>query len=117
MKQNNYRPFKIVVEFKTPIPTDSDRSGILYQALYVLVQRLITSLTKCQTRCCIEPRPSVDDQKASAVFEAEAEKHRRNKAAAAKRYKRKARCSILFIPTIQKQNAAVRRKKKTIQKE
>ena len=39
--------------------SDSDRSGILYQALYVLVQRLITSLTKCQTRCCIEPRPSV----------------------------------------------------------
>ena len=36
---------------------------ILYQALYVHVQRLNTSLTKCQTRYCIEPRPSVDDCK------------------------------------------------------
>ena len=34
---------------------------ILYQALYVHVQRLNTSLTKCQTRYCTEPRPSVDD--------------------------------------------------------
>ena len=42
---------------------DSDRSGIRYQALYVLVQCLITSLTKCQTRYCVEPRPSVDDIK------------------------------------------------------
>ena len=36
---------------------------ILYQALYVHVQRLKTSLTKCQTRYCMEPRPSVDDCK------------------------------------------------------
>ena len=36
---------------------------ILYQALYVHVQRLNTSLTKCQTRYCMEPRPSVDDCK------------------------------------------------------
>ena len=36
---------------------------ILYQALYVHVQRLKTSLTKCQTRSCMEPRPSVDDCK------------------------------------------------------
>ena len=36
---------------------------ILYQALYVHVQRLNTSLTNCQTRYCMEPRPSVDDCK------------------------------------------------------
>ena len=30
---------------------------------YVHVQRLNTSLTKCQTRYCMEPRPSVDDCK------------------------------------------------------
>jgi len=33
----------------------------------------------------------VDDQKTSAVFGVEAEKHRQSRAAAAKRYKRKAR--------------------------
>ena len=31
--------------------------------LYIRVQRLKTSLTKCQTRYCIEPRPSMDDCK------------------------------------------------------
>ena len=36
---------------------------IHFQALYVHVQRLNTSLTKCQTRYCMEPRPSVDDCK------------------------------------------------------
>jgi len=36
-------------------------------------------------------------EKASAVFGAEAEKHRRSRAVAAKRYKRKARCCILFL--------------------
>ena len=50
-------------------PSDSDWSDIRYQALYVLVQRLITSLTKCQTRCCVEPRPSVDDCRVYAVLE------------------------------------------------
>ena len=44
--------------FRTAIEAE-----ILYQALYVHVQRLNTSLTKCQTRYCIEPRPSVDDCK------------------------------------------------------
>ena len=44
--------------FRTAIEAE-----ILYQALYVLVQRLNTSLTKCQTRYCMEPRPSVDDCK------------------------------------------------------
>ena len=44
--------------FRTAIEAE-----ILYQALYVRVQRLKTSLTKCQTRSCMEPRPSVDDCK------------------------------------------------------
>ena len=44
-----------------PIPRTAIEAEILYQALYVHVQRLKTSLTKCQTRYCIEPRPSVDD--------------------------------------------------------
>ena len=44
--------------FRTAIEAE-----ILYQALYVHVQRLNTSLTKCQTRYCMEPRPSVDDCK------------------------------------------------------
>ena len=44
--------------FRTAIEAE-----ILYQALYVHVQRLNTILTKCQTRYCIEPRPSVDDCK------------------------------------------------------
>ena len=42
--------------FRTAIEAE-----ILYQALYVHVQRLNTSLTKCQTRYCMESRPSVDD--------------------------------------------------------
>ena len=46
------------VVFRTAIEAE-----ILYQALYVHVQRLNTSLTKCQTRYCMEPRPSVDDCK------------------------------------------------------
>ena len=63
MKKNNYRSFKIVVKFKTPLPRTAIEAEILYQALYVHVQRLNTSLTKCQTRYCMEPRPSVDDCK------------------------------------------------------
>ena len=47
-----------MVAFRTAIEAE-----ILYQALYVHVQRLNTSLTKCQTRYCMEPRPSVDDCK------------------------------------------------------
>ena len=43
-----------------------DRSGIRYQALYVHIQRLIASLTKRQTRCWVEPRPSMDDCNAAA---------------------------------------------------
>ena len=43
------------------VPRTAIEAEILYQALYVHVQRLKTSLTKCQTRYCIEPRPSVDD--------------------------------------------------------
>ena len=46
-----------------PLPRTAIEAEILYQALYVHVQRLNTSLTKCQTRYCIEPRPSVDDCK------------------------------------------------------
>ena len=44
-----------------PIPRTAIEAEIHFQALYVHVQRLKTSLTKCQTRYCIEPRPSVDD--------------------------------------------------------
>ena len=44
-------------------PRTAIEAEILYQALYVHVQRLNTSLTKCQTRYCMEPRPSVDDCK------------------------------------------------------
>lgn len=43
------------------IPRTAIAAEIHFQALYVHVQRLKTSLTKCQTRYCIEPRPSVDD--------------------------------------------------------
>ena len=50
--QSNYPHFRTAIE-----------AEILYQALYVHVQRLNTSLTKCQTRYCMEPRPSVDDCK------------------------------------------------------
>ena len=46
-----------------PHPRTAIEAEILYQALYVHVQRLNTSLTKCQTRYCMEPRPSVDDCK------------------------------------------------------
>ena len=49
--------------FRTAIEAE-----ILYQALYVHVQRLNTILTKCQTRYCIEPRPSVDDCKVVRFF-------------------------------------------------
>ena len=49
--------------FRTAIEAE-----ILYQALYVHVQHLNTSLTKCQTRYCIEPRPSVDDCKVVRFF-------------------------------------------------
>ena len=35
-------------------------ADIPYQVLYIRVQHLITSLTKRQTRCGAEPRPSVD---------------------------------------------------------
>ena len=45
------------------LPRTAIEAEILYQALYVHVQRLNTSLTKCQTRYCMEPRPSVDDCK------------------------------------------------------
>ena len=45
------------------LPRAAIVAEILYQALYVHVQRLNTSLTKCQTRYCMEPRPSVDDCK------------------------------------------------------
>ena len=45
------------------LPRAAIAAEILYQALYVHVQRLNTSLTKCQTRYCMEPRPSVDDCK------------------------------------------------------
>jgi len=69
MKKNNYRSFKIVVKFKTPLPRTAIEAEILYQALYVHVQRLNTSLTKCQTRYCIEPRPSVDDCKIVRFWE------------------------------------------------
>ena len=51
--------------FRTAIEAE-----ILYQALYVHVQRLNTSLTKCQTRYCMEPRPSVDDCKVMRFLEA-----------------------------------------------
>ena len=44
--------------FRTAIEAE-----IHFQALYVRLQRLKTSLTKCQTRSCMEPRPSVDDCK------------------------------------------------------
>ena len=47
-----------MVVFRTAIEAE-----IHFQALYVRVQRLKTSLTKCQTRSCMEPRPSVDDCK------------------------------------------------------
>ena len=50
--------------FRTAIEAE-----ILYQALYVHVQRLNTSLTKCQTRYCMEPRPSVDDCKVMRFLE------------------------------------------------
>ena len=53
------------VVFRTAIEAE-----ILYQALYVHVQRLNTSLTKCQTRYCMEPRPSVDDCKVMRFLEA-----------------------------------------------
>ena len=43
------------------LPRTAIEAEIHFQALYVRVQRLKTSLTKCQTRYCIEPRPSVDD--------------------------------------------------------
>ena len=42
-------------------PRAAIAAEIHFQALYVRVQRLKTSLTKCQTRSCMEPRPSVDD--------------------------------------------------------
>ena len=45
------------------LPRTAIEAEILYQALYIHVQRLNTSLTKCQTRYCMEPRPSVDDCK------------------------------------------------------
>ena len=48
--QSNYPHFRTAIE-----------AEIHFQALYVRVQRLKTSLTKCQTRSCMEPRPSVDD--------------------------------------------------------
>ena len=35
-------------------------ADIPYQVLYIRIQRLIASLTKRQTRCWAEPRPSVD---------------------------------------------------------
>ena len=44
-----------------PLPRTAIEAEIHFQALYVRVQRLKTSLTKCQTRSCTEPRPSVDD--------------------------------------------------------
>ena len=44
-------------------PRTAIEAEIHFQALYVRVQRLKTSLTKCQTRSCMEPRPSVDDCK------------------------------------------------------
>ena len=50
--QRNYSPPRTAIE-----------AEIHFQALYVHVQRLNTSLTKCQTRYCMEPRPSVDDCK------------------------------------------------------
>ena len=43
------------------LPRTAIEAEIHFQALYIRVQRLKTSLTKCQTRYCIEPRPSVDD--------------------------------------------------------
>ena len=43
------------------LPRTAIAAEIHFQALYVRVQRLKTSLTKCQTRSCMEPRPSVDD--------------------------------------------------------
>ena len=52
-----------MVVFRTAIEAE-----ILYQALYVHVQRLKTSLTKCKTRYCIEPRPSVDDCRVVRFF-------------------------------------------------
>ena len=42
-----------------PIPRTAIEAEIHFQALYIRVQRLKTSLTKCQTRYCIEPRPSL----------------------------------------------------------
>ena len=41
------------------LPRTAIEAEILYQALYVHVQRLKTSLTKCQTRSCMEPPPSM----------------------------------------------------------
>ena len=46
-----------------PIPRTAIEAEIRFQALYVRVQRLKKSLTKCQTRYCMKPRPSVDDCK------------------------------------------------------
>ena len=43
------------------LPRTAIAAEIHFQALYVRVQRLKTSLTKCQTRSCMKPRPSVDD--------------------------------------------------------
>ena len=59
LKQRNYPHLRTAIE-----------AEILYQALYVHVQRLNTSLTKCQTRYCMEPRPSVDDCKVMQFLEA-----------------------------------------------
>ena len=41
------------------IPRTAIAAEIHFQALYVRVQRLKTSLTKCQTRSCMEPPPSM----------------------------------------------------------
>ena len=50
-------------QFNNFLPRTVIEAEIHFQALYVRVQRLKKSLTKCQTRYCMEPRPSVDDCK------------------------------------------------------
>ena len=109
-KTSSYSSVKIKFCFypqlNYPLPRTAIEAEILYQALYVHVQRLNTSLTKCQTRYCMEPRPSVDDcqvmrflgayfaqqnallPRTTDIRVGTEKKHRWNKTAAAKRLKR-----------------------------
>ena len=98
---------------------DSDRSGILFAARIMhlrFLEAVIKPVHPCTGLIARFAQQNALLLRTTDIRVGTEKKYRRKKTAAAKRYKRKARCYILFFYGDRKQNAAVRRKRQKIRR-